>query len=189
MRLVRQPHINTAPLEEHRASNALWLVGLLAWIADVLERYAPQIARCPLLRAAAAAGKAIVTRDLRDGLRVLRTIVVAHAIARMRFTGRRWQKRFAGSARGHALRARHGARLCRRATAHVLRDMHRGSLRQRAARLAACFNNIESLAARALKRLNAMHRTPRTLRHALVVTHDACASLVGAHPIAPADTS
>lgn len=67
--------------------------------------------------------------------------------------------------------------------------MHRGTLRQRAERLAACFANLEPLIERALKRLTAMYRTPRKLRYALVVTHDACASVAPAPIAALSDTS
>jgi len=188
MRIVAQPHINLEPLEACRASNVSWLAALLVWFADVLERYAPQIARRLPLHEAAAISKRSVRRDLRHSVHELRALVVTSAIARMRFTHRRGQKLYPGQTRGHAVRAR-VERLFRNATAHILRDMHRGSLRQRAERLAACFNDLEPLIARALKRLNAMLRTPRTSRHALVITHDACFSLAAPRAAAFADTS
>jgi hypothetical protein len=188
MRLVAPPNVNITALEAHRASRARWLAAILAWLADVLAQFAPLTAHCPLLREAAAAAKTKVARDLRRCVRSLRHIVTDLAFARMRLSPYRERERlYAGATRGHARRARRRARFYRRTT--LFRDLHQGSLRQRAERLASLLANLEPLIAPTLKRLYAIWRHLRTTRHALVVTHDACERKAPPRALALADTS
>lgn len=177
MRLVAPPAINTAPLEAHRAANALWLVAVLSWIGDVLEWVAPRVHGVPLLEAALAEAKAKLAAKLRLCVRALRIVVTGLALARFRSaTGRVLGPRHARLAHGVAHRTG-GVDFYRRATGGLFTGMHRGSLRQRALRLAALLANLEPLVTRTLKRLHALWRTPRLLRQLCVATCDACVSL------------
>jgi hypothetical protein len=86
-------------------------------------------------------------------------------------------------------RARPRVRFYRRVTGGLFRDMHRGSLRQRAERLARILANLEPLMARTRKRIAAMWRFPNRARHARIITHDACVSVYAQAAPALADTS
>jgi hypothetical protein len=183
MRLVAPPNVNTEALEAYRASSARFLVTLLSRIGGVFEHFAPLLGRIPLLREAAADGKASAARSLRQCVRSLRHIVADLAFARMRLSPyRRIETRRPGGTRGHARRSRRRIRFNKSCTASLFRDIHRGTLRQRAERLARLFANLEPLIARTLKRLSAMWRHWRTARRALVVKHDVCAGIELAAP-------
>lgn len=187
MRLAAPPIINTDIHHQRAAEAARWLVALLTWITGALDRYAPLIARIPLLREAAAAGRLAATRSLRRAVRDLRIVVTNLAFARMTLHLYRRAETLRPGDKRRVARARF--RLYHHATGGLLTGIHRGSLRQRAERLARTLANLEPLIARTLKRLIAMWRWQRTARHALIVARETCVSLSLTPRAALADTS
>ncbi|MGD9966904.1 MAG: hypothetical protein AB7T59_10310 [Hyphomonadaceae bacterium] len=160
MRYVARAPDQTALCEPVAASLQRWLVLLIAWFCDVLEAIPPAARRSPFVRAAIAAAKARIARDLRMSVRALGHMLIIHTLARMNFASRRTRQRLFPGGAGRGLRVAH--RYCTtRLLARTLSGMHEGSLRQRAERLAAALDNLEPLIARMLKRWRVLWRHVR----------------------------
>ncbi len=143
-----------------------WLGALLVWFCEVYDRLPPPAKRWRPLAERVAEIKAHITSELRRTARELRIVLIAGCGRYARMPAKRTLHT------SYPNPARRGQRMSprafyfkRRVTAHVLRDVHRGSLRERAARLDAMFANIDQLCAAVAQRLEAMWRcvTPNGL--------------------------
>lgn len=172
MRIDAPPRHNTAPLDAFVASMRGWLPLLQLWLTQALARAEPLARRSPLIAAWVRWAKARVAADLRRTASCLRAYLLCAAFVRLRTIPR---------ARRQGARA--GPRpsksqLRRAATAGLLRDLHRGSLRERAARIARLFAERETLIARVGAKLRALYRAgPRS--HAPI-------AVAGPAPLSPA---
>jgi hypothetical protein len=184
MRLVAKPSIDLAPLEAFRASMRLWLVEILVWLAHFLDAKT----RAPKwLAAAFAAAERELDRDLRDSVRDLRMLLLAHAFAHMPVLS---QTAFNRTPRPSGLR-RHVSRnsFLRKVTATALKNIHSGSLKQRAERLRALLENPEPPFAEARAHMLRLFTDPRLPGLNLRIVNVAVRTLVRPAPPAPADTS
>ncbi len=191
MRVSRQPNADTTYLEAQLASDVRWLAAMLRYLGGIFAYVAalPWLRDCALLQDAMNAARVDAQKEIRVCVHDLRFIITEKACARMRRAhGRTFDKLYPGRGAG-SVRARRHSNAARRLTSGLLRDMHRGTLRERVKRLQTRISNIEPLIQRALKRLTAIWRFPRLARHALIVTRVACESCANALAPAAADTS
>ncbi len=165
MRYVARPQVQTEGLARSAASQNAWLLQILFWFCDVLDLLPPALRQIPLVRDFIATSKAQIARDLRRAVRHLTHILFLSGIVRMNFTQARIRDRRFPGAPAQGLRSGRGSG-CMRVFRRVLAGMNAGSLRQRAARLAAAINNLGSLSDRMLKR---MRRIWRIIRGAALI--------------------
>ncbi len=178
MNFTPRPITDTSTLDACAAPMQIWLVALLAWMSDVLDR-----AGCPnhpALRAALAFAKRHVGGLLRETGVDLRMLLIAYASARLHLRAPRQR----ATAHPSGLRqARVTSVTTRQLSACVLSGLHHGTLRERALRLQRHLNNIEPLVARIAARLAQMLRRRRPGALLLVLSHVA---LRASAPPAPA---
>jgi hypothetical protein len=153
-----------------------WLGALLVWFCEIYDLLPPPAKRWRPLAERVAEIKAHITSELRRTARELRIVLIAGCGRYARMPAKRTlHKSFPNAARRGQRMSPRAFHFYRRVTAHVLRDLHRGSLRERAARLDAMFANLDQLCAAVAARLEAMWRcvTPNGL--ILTASADACA--------------
>jgi hypothetical protein len=190
MHLSPTPPINRNPSDAIAASLRGWLVLLMAWFCEVLDRLPPEVLNHPLFREARAIGKARLAADLRCAVRDLGHHLILHAGPRVRLARWRQRARLYINATPAGLRsAKRLGRVTRLFTRPALAGFNSGTLRQRAERLATALANLEPLIARVAKRMEAIWRYQRAPALILTASRDACVSR--AEPLAPAcaDTS
>ena len=149
MRIVARPAIDTTPLEAHRVSMRDWLVSLIAALIEALSK--------TWARGLFENAERDIDAELRQTVRELRMLLVAHAFARLRPP-----KHSAGPARPH-LRARrlsHGV-FIRKCTSPVLKHLHRGSISERSEHLRALIDNLDPLIDSVFAHMQRMFARPR----------------------------
>ena len=149
MRIVARPVIDTTPLETHRVSMRDWLVSLIAALIEALSK----TWACGLFENA----KRDIDAELRQTVRELRMLLVAHAFARLRPP-----KLSTGPSRAHlrARRVTHGA-FIRKCTSPVLKHLHCGSIQDRSERLRHMIDNLDALIDAVFAHMSRMFARPR----------------------------
>ncbi len=189
MRIVAQPRFDPAPLEAFGASMRAWLIQLLAWFCATIECLPPTLARRPEVRAALAMAKHHVRADLRESVRDLRKLLIAHAFIRLALPARRTRTQRPSSIRPGFRRAARRSTLVRRFVGNALAGIHDGGLRQRTERLGALLGNLEPLIARVHARMQEMLRKPIGVGLVLNTAYDALRSPARTPVTARTDTS
>jgi hypothetical protein len=160
------PTPDPAQFADFAASLRSWLVALLAWMVDVFDHIPKRgmvgaIFAHPLVAAAIATARRQVARDLRRTVAGLRLLLIAHAYCRVAPIV---QRRAATNQRPRAAPpgfrlARPRAAALRQMIGDTLKDVHCGSLRQRAERLRDMLDNLEPLIAKVAARMaRLLHR-------------------------------
>ncbi|MBY0563719.1 MAG: hypothetical protein K2P58_05970 [Hyphomonadaceae bacterium] len=182
MRIAAPPQHDTAPLDAFVASMRGWLPLLQAWLAQILEHVEPLARRSPFIAAWVRWAKARVIADLRRTTSCLRAYLMCAAFGRLRRIPR---PRHCGARAGQ----RPLRRLRRAATAGLLHDIHRGSLRERTERIARLFSQRETLIGRVGAQLRALYRAGPKSRMRVVVAGSASIPPAPATAALCADTS
>jgi hypothetical protein len=189
MRYVAQPEDHSAEIEANTAPLRLWLVSILQWFCEVHDRIPARWRRAPFVRDFLAASKRKITRDLRMSVACVRRMLLVKAYVRATlpadFIG---MPRYRYRAPAAVRCAPHRKNLARCVSAGLLTGIHRGTVRERAARLKAIIDDHQALVMRALKRYIVMLRifTPRALVQTF--SREACVQLA-APALLCADTS
>jgi len=189
MRYVAQPQDHSAEIEANTAPMRLWLISIVQWFCDVHDRIPARWRRAPFVRDFLAASKRQITRDLRITVACVRRMLLVKAYVRATIPADVvGMPRYRYRAPSGVRRAPHRKRLARCVSGGLLAGIHRGTVRERVARLKALLDDHEALVVRALKRYSRMIRvcTPRAL--VLIFSRDACVSLAAPAPLC-ADTS